>query len=371
VILGIILGIFFKENLNPFQKVEKNQKIISFLQLSLIIAIISFISSFIRISFFELYSGLILSLILVNCPLLLILLRKKEEKIGHLIIFISGFLIIAFMVYSLILLIDPISGGKSGERLTMFPPLSFPLIATHKEIIVFPPPGPGSNVYYNSFFNIGVFLPFLNIQFPMEFHWVNYDMIANQRIFETVALPNQVLYFLLFFALNFAMTLSTLKIITKWEKRIDFNRGLNTTCRSTILLVNILYTAFNVAGVLPYFIYRFYGDIQIDTISLFSILMIIIISVGLILRFYKYPFLQESYQRYTKELLVIGLIGFLSLVIVLIIETIWPSDIYLVYSMVFGIIIIGIIAILLTLLMMHYPVFPKQNAILEEINTSS
>ncbi len=371
MILGIILGIFFKENLNPFQQIEKNQKIISFLQLSLIIAIISFVSSFIRISFFELYSGLIISLILVNCPLLFISLRKKEEKIGHFIILISGFLIIAFMVYSLILIIDPISGGKSGEHLTMFPPLSYPLIATHKEIIIFPPPGAGSNVYYYSFFNIGVFLPFLNIQFPMEFHWVNYDMIANQRILEIVALPNQVLYFLLFFTLNFAITLSTLKIITKWEKRIDFDRGLDATCRSVILIVNILYAAFNVAGVLPYFIYRFYGDIQIDTISLFSILMIIVISVALILRYYKYPFLQESYQRYTKELLVIGLIGLISLVIVLIIETIWPSDIYLVYSMAFGIIIIGIIAILLTLLMMYKPVFPKQNAKLEEINTSS
>jgi len=130
--------------------------------------------------------------------------------------------------------------------------------------------------------------------------------------------------------------------------------------------------AFNVAGVLTYFIYRFYGDILMDTTPLLNIIVIIVISVGLILRFYKYPFLQESYQRYTKELLVIGLIGFIPIVIVLVTETIWPlSDLYLVYSGAFGIIIIGIIAILSTLLMIYKPVFPKQNAKLEEINTSS
>jgi hypothetical protein len=110
-----------------------------------------------------------------------------------------------------------------------------------------------------------------------------------------------------------------------------------------------------------------------DNINLFSLVLIIIISVSLILRYYKYPLLQdqESFQRFTKELLVIGLIGLISLVIVLITETIWPSDLYLVYSIAFGMIIIGIIPILLTLLMMYNPILPKQNAKLEEISTSS
>jgi len=371
MILGVILGFFFRENFNPFQKVENKQKIISFLQLSLIIATISFISCFVRISIFEVFGGLIITLILVNCPLILILLRKKEEKIGHLIIIISSFLIIAFMFYSLTLSIDKIYGGFALKRLTAFPPLSFPLVATHEEIINFPPFDPDSNVYYSSFFNIGVFFPFLKFQSPSGFLILDYNMVFDQTLLEIVALPNQVLIFLLFFTLNFAITLSTLKIITRWEKRIEFERGLEVTSRSAILVINILYAAFNVAGLLTYFIYRFYGDIQIDTINLLHIIGCIIISVGLILRFYKYPLLQESYQRYTKELLMLGLIGVLSLVIPLITETIWPSDLYLIYSEFFGWISIGIIAILSTLLIMYKPVFPKQNANLEEISTSS
>ncbi len=139
MILSAIIGVVFWKDTNPFLQVDKKQKIVSLIQLSLVIATISFISSFIRISAFNLYGVILLSLIIVNCPLIFIFFWKREEIILHLIILISSFLIITFILYQIDMIFDPISGP--GDQYTILPPLSYPLMASHEEIFPFPPPG--------------------------------------------------------------------------------------------------------------------------------------------------------------------------------------------------------------------------------------
>jgi hypothetical protein len=262
MILSAILGGVFWKKTNPFLPLDKKQKILNLIQLSLFTAIISFISSFIRISIYDLIVGLIIILIIVNCPLIFLLIWKREEKFIHLIILISSLLIITFILYLTETIIDPISQGRPIEKYTIFPPLSYPLIASYKEIFIHPPPGPDPQyIYYYNTFKVGIILPFLSIQLPYEFHLLSPDMIRYQTIIDSVVLKYQFFYCLFYFLLNFITTLTILKIYSKRDMEIKINRILNLASKIAILLVNILFISLIITGILSYYIIRIFGDV--------------------------------------------------------------------------------------------------------------
>ncbi|MHA2307193.1 MAG: hypothetical protein ACXACU_17575, partial [Candidatus Hodarchaeales archaeon] len=90
MILSAIIGLILRENTNPFLQANKKQKIAKFFQVAFIIAIISFISSFIRVMSFDFLNGLLVPLIIVNCPLVLTYFWKRKEELIHFIILVNS-----------------------------------------------------------------------------------------------------------------------------------------------------------------------------------------------------------------------------------------------------------------------------------------
>jgi hypothetical protein len=368
MILSALMGVIFWKETNPFLRVDKRQKIVSLGQLSLVIALISFISSFIRISMYELYGGILFSLIIVNCPLLFLLLWKREEKFLHLILLISSFLIITFISYQIEMIIDPISGGHPIEQYTIFPPLSYPLMASHEEIFIHPPPGPFPyKIYYNSTYNIGILLPFLSIQLPYESHSLSSNMVEYQTILELLIMRNQFFLFLFYFLLNFLTTLTVLKIYSKRSKKININRILESASHIAITLVNILFISIIITGSLDYFIYRYFGDVLMETHSIFNLGLLIIIFVGLILFFLKKPILQGDVEYQFKGLFFLSIVGFLLISSVLVADIVSPHpDIHLVKVQAFITILINMIIIIMNILILYKSLNLKQEKTFEE-----
>ncbi len=360
MILSIIIGGFFWKNTNPFLSVDKNQKIVNIIQLSLLTTIISFISSVVRISIYNLFSGLIIILIIVNCPLLFLLIWKREEKVIHLIILISSFLIITSFFYWIKLIIDPISQGHPIEEYTIFPPLSYPLMASYEEIIIHPQPAPDSQYIYSYItFTVGIMIPFIGIQLPSEFKSLSSDVIMYQTLVDLILLKNQFFFFIFCSFLNFLATLTFLKIYSKRDMEININRILNSACKMAILLVNILFTSIIITGTLLYYIFRTFGVILFETANIFNFGIVVMISLGLILLFTKYPISQEKFGYKNKSLFFLASFGFIVLVSTWVIDIILPHpEIHI--TDLLPVIIVDLIIIFMNLVILHKPLTLEQ-----------
>ena len=359
MILSSIIGLALWWDKNPFLLVDRKQKITTFLQIAFVIAILSFLSSFMRVSEPDLFSSLILLLIIVICPLGLVLFWKREKNSIDFIILVSSTIIILFILqfvgYSLM---GPFAYREA--QLTIFPPLSYPLMVSQKESFIGPPPTPYNNhFYYDSVYNIGLILPLLSIPLSHDFLQISSDVEGYESIWENVRLQNQFFIFILFFVINYFITLITMKIWAKQENKHDINQILNRTCRATVLVVNVSFVSVNVPGFVAFLGYRLIGDIAIEAFSFLFLLMGVPLSMVIISLFYKYPFLQENYEHMTTRLLLIAVAGAILLILELLIELVSPlasRDIHVDSLTLFqsGIVAIGII--LMTLLLMYRPV---------------
>ena len=359
MILSSIIGLALWGDKNPFLQVDKKQKITILLQIAFVITIISFLSSFMRVSVPDLFSGLILTLIIVICPLGFVLFWKREKNSSDFIILVSSTIIILFILqfveYSLM---GPFSYRET--QLTIFPPLSYPLMVSQKESFIGPPPTPYNNhFYYDSVYNIGLILPLLSIPLSHDFLQISSDVEGYESIWENVRLQNQFFIFILFFIINYFITLITMKIWAKQENKHDINQILNKACRATVLLVNISFVSINAPGFVAFLGYRLIGDIVIEVFSFLFLIMAVTLSMVIISLFYKYPFLQENYEYMTKRLLLIAVAGAILLILELMIEIVSPlasRDIHVDPLALFQIVIVAIGIIIMTLLLMYKPV---------------
>ena len=170
---------------------------------------------------------------------------------------------------------------------------------------------------------------------------------------------NQFLIFLFYFLLNFLSTLTVLKIYSKRGKEIDINRILNSACEMAILLVNCLFISIIITGSLDYFIYRYFGDILMETRSIFNIGLLMIIFAGLIVFFIKCPILQKEFGYKTKGLFFLATIGLILLLSIMVIDIVSPHpDIHLADFPL--IIIINLIIIFMNILILYKPLTLKQ-----------
>ena len=200
---------------------DKKQKIASFLQISFVIAILSFLSSFIRYSLVDVFISLVLTLIIVICPFGLVLFWKREKRSVQFIILVSCLIIILFILqdfgYFFSFLMEPLS---FRTQCTVFPPLSYPLMVSHQETIVSVPfsgSNPEEMFHYISFYVIEIILPIFGILISSDYFNLSFNNVEyNERIWENLRLQHQFFIFIRFFILNYVITIVTLKF---WAKQ--------------------------------------------------------------------------------------------------------------------------------------------------------
>ncbi|MFX1286278.1 MAG: hypothetical protein ACFFB5_21775 [Promethearchaeota archaeon] len=226
--MSSIIGLTLWRDDNPFRQVYKKQKIAIFLQIAVVIAILSFLSSFYFIA--DLFSSLSLTLIIVICPFGLVLFRKREKRSVDFIILATSLIIILFILQAFgYFLMEPLS---FRTQCTVFAPLSYPLMVSHQETIV-SVPNPENMFHYHSSYVIGIILPIFGIPISSDYFYLSFNNIEyNERIWENLRLQYQLFIFTIFFLLNYVITIITLKFWAKQENQMKIADPLSENTKS-------------------------------------------------------------------------------------------------------------------------------------------